>query len=119
MPPAAELLELDEPPAPELLELDEPPELVDPDPVIRVAHVIIPPAGAPDPPLALVDVQVLLLYESPTEIDLSAPHSDSQMVSEMQMSPLMQKCLFFVAILHSYSFTALHASEFPLQLVTD
>lgn len=88
-------------------------------PDVRVAQVVIPPGGDPDPPAWLMVLHVKSLWLSPIERSLSCPHSLSQIDSAISMAPVIAKCLFFAAFLQAYSFIALQAWQFPLQLVTE
>jgi len=92
-------------------------------PMTRVAQVLrFPPGTAPvpEPPLtALVVVQVLAFSFIPVEISSADPTSDSQIVSVIQISPAMQKCLSLDAVWHDSSLRAEQELQLPAQLVTD
>lgn len=80
----------------------------------------IHPVGASPVPLSpLVVVQVKSLWFNPSACSLALPISDSQMVSEMQMFPLIQKFLSLLALWQACSFKSSHDSQCPSQLVTD
>ncbi len=64
--------------------------------MVPQADKLLGTAPVPEAPLpALRVVQVLLFSFIPVDISSADPISDSMMDSVMQMSPAMQKCLYF------------------------
>jgi len=91
-------------------------------PLIRVAQVLMFLGTAPDPDdpeAALVTVHVFPFSFIPVEISSADPTSDSTMVSVIQISPAMQKCLSLEAVWQDSSFKAEQALEVPAQFETE
>ena len=79
--------------------------------------VIHPPLGAPGMVEPLNVLHLLSLTLELFTFSTSFSHSFMQMLSLMQMSPQMLKCLSFTAFEHDSSFSALAPQVSPIQRV--